>query len=54
MVEIPDTLCCLFSAEIEQRGNSFMIELPKEGIDHGDISPGGTARLRSNHQSEAG
>jgi predicted RNA-binding protein with TRAM domain len=38
MVEIPDMLRCLFSAEIKQRDGSFVIEVPKEEIDEGDIT----------------
>ena len=38
MVEIPDMLRCLFSAEIKQRDGSFVIEVPKEEIDEGDVT----------------
>ena len=38
MVEIPDMLRCLFSAEIKQRDRSFVIEVPKEEIDEGDVT----------------
>ena len=38
MVEIPDMLRCLSSAEIKQRDRSFVIEVPKEEIDEGDIT----------------
>jgi len=38
MVEIPDMLRCLFSAEIKQRDGSFVIEVPKEEIDEGDVA----------------
>lgn len=37
MVEIPDTLRCLFTAEIEHEDRSFLIEVPKEEIDEGDV-----------------
>ena len=38
MVEIPDMLRCLFSSEVEQRDGSFVIEVPKEEIDEGDVT----------------
>ena len=37
MVEIPDALRCLFTAEIEQEDRSFLIKVPKEEIDKGDV-----------------
>lgn len=45
MVEIPDGLRCLFSAEIEQRGDSFEIAVPKEEILDGEVSPGEMYRI---------
>ena len=39
MVQIPDSLRCLFSAEIPQRDGSFVIEVPHEEIDAGAITP---------------
>jgi len=38
MVQIPDSLRCLFAAEVEQRDDSFMIEVPKEEVNAGEIT----------------
>ena len=38
MVEVPDALRCLFSAAVEQREDSFVIEVPKEEIDKGAVT----------------
>ena len=45
MVRIPDALCCLFSAEIEQQEGSFVLEVPSEEIETGDITLGETYRV---------
>ena len=45
MVLIPDTLHCLFSTEIEQHDGSFVLEVPGEEIETGDITPGATYRV---------
>ena len=39
MVQIPDSLRCLFTAEIERHEDSFVIGVPKEEIDAGTIMP---------------
>ena len=38
MVQIPDSLRCLFTAALSQRDGSFVIEVPKEEIDAGEIT----------------
>ena len=45
MVQIPDSLRCLFTAEIEQREHSFVIEAPKEEINAGEVTPGEIYRV---------
>ena len=39
MVQVPDSLRCLFSAEIEQRDDSFVIEVPKDEVNSGEVTP---------------
>ena len=39
MVQIPDSLRCLFTAEIERRDDSFVIEIPEQEIDAEAITP---------------
>jgi predicted RNA-binding protein with TRAM domain len=38
MVEIPDRLECLFSASIDQRGDSYRIEIPRSEFEQGTIT----------------
>ena len=45
MVQIPDAIRCLFSAEIKQRNGSFVLEVPSEEIEKGDITLGETYRV---------
>lgn len=45
MVDIPDQLRCLFAADIEHDSGSYLIEIPKEEIEHGEVSPGETYRI---------
>ena len=45
MVQIPDLLRCLFSATITQRDGSFVIEVPQEEIDAGEVTPGEIYRV---------
>lgn len=44
-MEIPERLRCLFSAEIEQRSESFVIEIPKRELQQGDVEEGETYRV---------
>lgn len=39
-MEIPDNLLCLFSAEVEEQNDSYVIEIPKHEITNGDIQSG--------------
>jgi predicted RNA-binding protein with TRAM domain len=45
MVEIPDRLECLFSAAVEEAGDSYIIEVPKDEAERGTISAGETYRV---------
>ena len=45
MVEIPDRLKCLFSASVDQQGDSYRIEIPQEELEQGTISRGDTYRV---------
>ncbi|EMA43587.1 MULTISPECIES: TRAM domain-containing protein [Halococcus] len=45
MVEIPDQLSCLFSASVDQSGDSYRIEIPRSELDQGIITPGETYRV---------
>ena len=45
MVEIPDQLECLFGASVDQRGDSYSIEIPRDELEQGTISRGDTYRV---------
>jgi predicted RNA-binding protein with TRAM domain len=45
MVEIPDRLKCLFSASVDQQGDSYRIEIPREELEEETISRGETYRV---------
>ena len=45
MVKIPDQLECLFSASVDQRGDSYRIQIPREEFEQGTISRGETYRV---------
>jgi predicted RNA-binding protein with TRAM domain len=38
MVEIPDQLECLFSASVDQHGDSYRIEVPRSEFEQGTVS----------------
>lgn len=44
-MEIPDQLRCLFSAEIEQRANTYIIEIPEEELRLGTLQEGETYQI---------
>ena len=44
-MEIPDDLRCVFSAEIEENGDSYVVEVPKREIAVGDVEPDETYRV---------
>ena len=45
MVEIPDSLCSLFSAPIEERNGTYVIEVPSSEVDHEALSADETYRV---------
>ncbi|TKR27997.1 TRAM domain-containing protein [Natronomonas salsuginis] len=44
-MEISDQLRCVFSAQIEDQGGSYRLEVPEQEILLGDIQPGETYRV---------
>jgi predicted RNA-binding protein with TRAM domain len=44
-MEISDHLRCLFSAQVEQRDDSYIIEIPKQEFRFGNIEEGSTYRV---------
>lgn len=44
-MEIPDQLRCLFSANIEKRDDSYVIEVPDQEMQLGDVQDGQTYRV---------
>ncbi len=44
-MEISDRLLCLFSAEVSDDGDRYVLEVPRREIDTGSIDPGGTYRV---------
>ncbi|WP_246988896.1 TRAM domain-containing protein [Halorientalis marina] len=44
-MDIPDQLRCLFSATLEERDGSYIVEVPKREIQRGNIGQGGTYRV---------
>jgi len=38
-MEIPEQLTCLFSAEVQAQDDSYVIEIPKNEIENGDVNP---------------
>jgi hypothetical protein len=37
-MEISDDLLCLFSATVEQQEESYVLEIPEQEVQHGDLS----------------
>lgn len=44
-MEIPEQLLCLFSAQLEERDGSYVIEVPKQELRQGEITEGETYRI---------
>ena len=44
-MEISDKLVCLYSGQVEERGDSFVVEVPEDEITAGGVAPGGTYRI---------
>ena len=45
LMDIPDQLRCLFSATLEERDGSYVVEVPKQEIRRGDIQQNETYRV---------
>jgi predicted RNA-binding protein with TRAM domain len=46
MVEVTDSLTCLFTAEVEADGDGgYAVSVPKREIEHGAVTPGETYRI---------
>jgi predicted RNA-binding protein with TRAM domain len=44
-MEISEKLLCLFSAEVEESGDRFVVEVPRREVETGSIGPGETYRV---------
>ena len=44
-MEVPDQLQCLFSSTIRERDGSYVVELPEQEVQLGNVKPGETYRL---------
>jgi predicted RNA-binding protein with TRAM domain len=45
MVEITDSLACLFTGEVEERDGDHVVAVPSSEIEHGTVAPGETYRV---------
>jgi len=45
MVEITDSLACLFTGEIEERDGEHVVTVPSSEIEHGTLEPGESYRV---------
>jgi len=45
MVEITDSLACLFTGEVEERDGDHVVAVPASEIEHGTVEPGETYRV---------
>ena len=43
-MDVPDNLLCVFSARVEERRDSYVIEVPKHEVTTGDVQPGAVYR----------
>jgi predicted RNA-binding protein with TRAM domain len=44
-MEISDTLLCLYSGKIEERGGRYVVEVPEDEVTRGDLDAGGVYRV---------
>ncbi|MFT4880751.1 MAG: putative RNA-binding protein with TRAM domain [Salinirussus sp.] len=44
-MEISDQLLCLFSGNVEQRDDSYVVEVPRQELDVGAVTEGATYRV---------
>ena len=45
MVEITDSLACLYTGQVESRGDDYVVTVPASEIEHGSVSVGETYRI---------
>jgi predicted RNA-binding protein with TRAM domain len=45
MVEITDSLACLYTGRVESRGDDYVVTVPASEIEHGSVSVGETYRV---------
>jgi predicted RNA-binding protein with TRAM domain len=45
MVEIPDSLRCVFSTTVRERDGTYVVDIPSEEIDREAVTPGETYRI---------
>lgn len=45
MVSIPDSLRCVFSTTVREHGETYVVEIPTEAIDHDAVDSGETYRV---------
>ncbi|SDF34339.1 Predicted RNA-binding protein, contains TRAM domain [Halorubrum xinjiangense] len=45
MVEITDSLACLYTGRVESRGDDYVVTVPASEIEHGSVSEGETYRI---------
>jgi len=53
MVEITDSLACLYTGRVESRGDDYVVTVPASEIEHGSVSVGETYRIAVLDRAEA-
>ena len=51
-MEISDKLLCLFSADVREEDDSYVVEVPRREVETGSIEPGDTYRVALISQSD--
>lgn len=44
-MQIADEILCLYSAEVTERDGSYVVEVPRQELEVGDVTAGGTYRV---------
>ncbi|EMA68155.1 deoxyribonuclease/rho motif-related TRAM [Halorubrum aidingense JCM 13560] len=52
MVEITDSLACLFTGEIEERDGDHVVTIPASELEHGTVAPNDTYRVALIHRDD--
>lgn len=50
-MDLPETLCCVFTAEITERDDAYVVEIPKREVTTGPLQPNAIYRLAITEQS---